>query len=53
MPITLARWEEIKAKGSYKDKKDALVARLKAERELFGVEFAPQRHLFKEYGIDD
>ena len=32
--------------------KEALVARPKAELELFGAEYAPQRHLFKEYGIE-
>ncbi len=30
---------------------DVVVARLKAEKELFG-EFAPQKHLFQEYGIE-
>lgn len=38
--------------GSYKYKNDAIRARLRAEKEYFG-EFAPQRHLFKEYGIED
>ena len=36
--------------GSYINKHDAIVNRLKAEKEYYG-EFAPQRHLFKEYGI--
>ena len=31
-------------------KKDAIIARLKAEKEHYG-EFAPQRHLFAQYGI--
>lgn len=30
--------------------KDCIIARLKAEKELWG-EFAPQQHLYKEYGI--
>jgi len=37
----------------YKDfklKEDAIVARLKAEKEYFG-EYAPQKHLFEEYNI--
>lgn len=37
--------------GYYKDKKDAIIARLKAEKKYYG-EFSPQRHLFKEYGIN-
>lgn len=36
--------------GSFIDKKDAIVARLKAEKEYY-KEFAPQKHLFEEYGI--
>ena len=38
--------------GRFIDKEDAIVARLKAEKEYFG-EFAPQRNLFKEYGLED
>ena len=34
----------------FNNKKDAIVARLKAEKQYFG-EFAPQRHLFAEYNI--
>lgn len=34
-----------------KDFKKAVVARLTAEKEYYG-EFAPQKHLFKEYGIE-
>ena len=37
--------------GRYINKEDAIVARLKAEKEYFG-EFAPQRHLFEKYGIE-
>lgn len=37
--------------GSYENKEEAIKARLKAEKEYFGEEFAPQRHLFKEYSI--
>lgn len=36
--------------GFFADKKDAIVARLKAEKE-YCKEFAPQKHLFDEYGI--
>lgn len=36
--------------GSYIDKQDAIIARLKAEAKYF-KEFAPQRHLFEKYGI--
>ena len=36
--------------GVYSDKNDAVRARLEAEAKYFG-EFAPQRHLFEEYGI--
>lgn len=36
--------------GNYIDKNDAIVARLLAEKQYFG-EFAPQKHLFNEYGI--
>lgn len=37
--------------GVFNDKKEAVIARLKAEKEYF-KEKAPQRHLFKEYGIE-
>ena len=36
--------------GSFINKEDAIKARLEAEAKYFG-EFAPQRHLFEEYGI--
>lgn len=36
--------------GQFKNKEDAIVARLKAEKEYFG-EFAPQQHLYEQYGI--
>ena len=36
--------------GSYIDKEDAIVARLKAEKKYYG-EFAPQQHLYEQYGI--
>lgn len=38
--------------GSFKTKEEAIKARLLAEKKYFD-EFAPQRHLFKEYGIDE
>lgn len=37
--------------GRYENIEDAIIARLKAELKYFRKEFAPQRHLFKEYGI--
>ena len=37
--------------GYYKNKEDAIKARLVAEREIY-QEFAPQRHLFDKYGIE-
>ena len=36
--------------GSYSNKEEAIIARLKAEKEYYG-EFAPQKELFKEYNI--
>lgn len=38
--------------GRFVNKEDAIRTRLRAEKQYFG-EFAPQRHLFKEYGIED
>ncbi len=38
--------------GNFKNILDAIVARLLAEKEFFG-EFAPQRHLFQKYGIEE
>ena len=37
--------------GKFVEKTDALKERLRAELKYFGPEFAPQRHLFEEYGI--
>ena len=37
--------------GDYADKDDAIKARLLAEVKYFG-DFAPQRHLFEQYGIE-
>lgn len=37
--------------GAFVEKKEAIIARLKAEKKFF-KEKAPQRHLFKEYGIE-
>ena len=36
--------------GNYRDKDDAIKARLIAERAMYG-EYAPQKHLYSEYGI--
>lgn len=36
--------------GSFMNKDDAVIARLRAEKEYFG-DFAPQRHLFADYHI--
>ena len=36
--------------GAFDNKQDAIISRLKAEQMYFG-EFAPQRHLFDEFGI--
>lgn len=38
--------------GCFTSKDEAIKARLKAEMKYFGLEFAPQRHLFKQYGIN-
>lgn len=38
--------------GRFDNKNDAIKARLEAEKKYFG-DFAPQRHLFEEYGIKD
>ena len=37
--------------GFFANKTDAIIARLCAELKYYGKEFAPQRHLFEEYGI--
>lgn len=37
--------------GSFVNKNDAIIARLKAEMKYFGIEFAPQRNLFADYNI--
>jgi hypothetical protein len=47
--ITLNR--KRKNLGRFENLLDAIIIRLKAELEYFGVDFAPQRHLFAEYGI--
>jgi hypothetical protein len=38
--------------GFFANKEEAIYARIRAEKEYYG-EFAPQRHLFKKYGIED
>ena len=37
--------------GYFENKKDAVIARLKAEKKYYGA-FAPQQHLFKQYKIN-
>lgn len=37
--------------GYTQTKEEAIIQRLQAELKYFGLEFAPQRHLFKQYGI--
>lgn len=37
--------------GFFVDKEDAIIARLRAEKEYFSDGFEPQRHLFEQYGI--
>ena len=41
---------QVKYLGIFSDRKDAIKARLQAEAKYF-KKFAPQRHLFKQYGI--
>jgi len=38
--------------GSFSNIDNAIKTRLEAELKFFGEEFAPQRHLFKQYGIN-
>lgn len=42
--------KQVKYRKRFDNKEDAIRARLNAEKEYFG-EFAPQKHLFEEYGI--
>ncbi len=37
--------------GRFLNKEDAIKTRLQAELKYFGIDFAPQKHLFEEYGI--
>lgn len=50
--VTLRTNDKCMFFGYYKDKDDAIKARLEAEIEYFGAEFAPQRHLFEQYGVN-
>ena len=38
--------------GEFENKEEAIIYRLKAELKYFGKDFAPQRHLFNQYGIE-
>ena len=38
--------------GTYENFDDAVRARLEGEKKYFG-EFAPQKHLFAQYGIEE
>ena len=38
--------------GYFDNIEDAVKARLEGELKYFGAEFAPQRHLFEQYGIE-
>lgn len=42
---------EKKYRGCYKNKNDAIVARLNLEKKFLG-EYAPQKHLFEKYNIE-
>ena len=37
--------------GSFVNIKDAIITRLKAEQKYYG-DFAPQKHLYEQYGIE-
>jgi hypothetical protein len=37
--------------GRYNNITDAVITRLQAELKYFGIDFAPQRHLFEQYNI--
>ena len=48
--LQLEKTERENILGSFQNKEDAIKARLQAEATHYG-QFAPQRHLFEEYGI--
>ena len=39
--------------GSFNDKEGAIKTRLMAELKYYGIDFAPQRHLFEKYNINE
>lgn len=39
--------------GRFNNQEDAIKARLKGELKYFGIDFAPQRHLFEKYNINE
>lgn len=43
--------KKVKFLGIFEDKEEAIKVRLQAEADYYG-EFAPQRHLFEQYGIE-
>lgn len=47
----ISYYEEVIYLGLFDNKDDAIKTRLKAELEYYG-DFAPQKHMFKEYGIE-
>ena len=42
--------KKLKHLGYFENKGDAIITRLKAEKEFYG-EFSPQKHLFEEWGV--
>ena len=49
--VRIQTGEKYASLGRFNNKEDAIKARLQGELQYFGLEFAPQRHLFEEYGI--
>lgn len=49
--VQISKDHKTKTVGAYVNKEDAIKSRLEAELQYFGPDFAPQRHLFEQYGI--